>query len=110
MSFDSNRGKTGTKAQLVSYRYYASHPHCTMSFWYYLYGKSVGSLSVKLKLSDTYKVLHTFTGVQGKSWKNFNVSIGQQKEFEIIFEGSSGSSYLGQIALDDIKFNDCFAG
>ena len=112
MNFDSFRGKEGTKAQLVSYRYYASDPHCTMSFWYYMSGATVGSLTVKLKLAEKskYKVLYTLKSSQGDSWKNGNVSIGAKKEFEIIFEASRGKSYDGIIALDDIKFYNCFAG
>lgn len=110
MNFDSYRGKEGTKAQLVSYRYYASDPHCTMSFWYYMFGKSVGSLSVKLKLADKYEVLYTLKSSQGDSWKNANVSIKARKDFEIIFEASRGRSYNGIIALDDVKFYNCFAG
>ena len=112
MNFDSFRGKEGTKAQLVSYRYYASDPHCVMSFWYYMAGTSVGSLSVKLKLADKskYKVLFELKKSQGESWKNRNVSIKAQKEFEIIFEASRGKRYDGIIALDDIKFYNCFAG
>ncbi len=112
MNFDSFHGKEGTKAQLVSYRYYASDLHCTMSFWYYMAGTSVGSLSVKLKLADKskYKVLYTLSKSQGELWKNGNVTIGAQKEFEIIFEASRGKTYDGIIALDDIKFYNCFAG
>jgi hypothetical protein len=112
MNFDSYRGKEGTKAQLVSYRYYASDPHCVMSFWYYMTGTSVGSLSVKLKLADKskYTVLFELRNSQGQFWKNGNASIGAQKEFEIIFEASRGKSYDGILALDDIKFYNCFAG
>ena len=112
MNFDAYYGKKGTKAQLVSYRYYASDPHCTMSFWYYMAGTSVGSLAVKLKLADKskYKVLYTLSKSQGESWKNANVSIGAQKDFEIIFEASRGSGYDEKIALDDIQFYSCFAG
>ncbi|CAB4000024.1 MAM and LDL-receptor class A domain-containing 2 [Paramuricea clavata] len=111
MNFDSFRGKEGTKAQLVSYRYYAADPHCRMSFWYYMAGTSVGSLSVKLKLADKskYMVLYELKKSQGESWKNANLSIKAHKEFEIIFEASRGQSYDGIIALDDIKFYNCFA-
>ena len=112
MNFDAYYGKKGTKAQLVSYRYYASHPQCTMSFWYYMAGTSVGNLTVKLKLADKskYKVLYTLSKSQGESWKNANVSIKAHKDFEIIFEASRGSGYNDKIALDDIQFYNCFAG
>ena len=110
MNFDSIYGKKGTKAQLVSYRYYASDPHCKMSFWYYMAGTSVGSLAVKLKLTDKYEVLYKLNGSQGESWKNANLSIGARKDFEIIFEASRGKTYDSKVALDDIKFYGCFAG
>ena len=112
MNFDSFYVRKGHKAQLVSYRYFASDPHCTMSFWYYMAGNSVGSLTVKLKLADRskYKVLYTLSGSQGENWKNANISIGQQTEFEIIFEATRGDSYNAKIALDDIQFYSCFAG
>jgi hypothetical protein len=112
MNFDSFRGKEGTKAQLISYRYYASDPHCTMSFWYYMYGSAVGSLAVKLKLADKskYEVLLTLKNSQGDQWKNGNVTIGGRSNFEIIFEASRGKSYDAIVALDDIQFYNCFAG
>ena len=73
-------------------------------------GTKVGSLSVKLKLTDKYKVLFTLSKTQGQIWKNANVSIGAQKDFEIIFEASKGDSYSASIALDDVRFYGCFAG
>ena len=111
MYFEATGGKPGTKAQLVSYRYYASHPHCTMSFWYFMHGGKIGSLAVKLKLKNgTYAVLNQLKGDQGKQWKNMNVSIGTRQEFEIIIEASRGDSYKSDIAIDDVKFYNCFAG
>lgn len=112
MNFDGYRGKEGAKAQLLSYRYFASDPHCIMSFWYFMTGSTAGSLTIKLKLAQsfTYKVLHTLKKSQGNEWKNANVSIGAHKEFEIIFEASRGESYDAIIALDDVMFHKCFAG
>lgn len=111
MYFEATGGKVGTKAQLVSYRYYASHPQCIMSVWYFMHGEGIGSLSVKLKLKDgTYVQLLTLNKEQGQQWKNINISIGARKDFEIIFEAARGNSYRSDIAIDDIRFFNCFAG
>ena len=111
MYFEASGGRKGTKAQLVSYRYYASHPHCVMSFWYFMHGVNIGSLSVNLKHQNgSYVNKLKLTKEQGATWKNVNVSIGANKEFEIIFEAARGEGYQSDIAIDDVKFFNCFAG
>ena len=111
MYFEPTGGRKGSKAQLTSYRYYASHPHCVMSFWYFMRGNNIGSLSIILKQKDgSYNELLKLKSDQGDSWRNYNVTIGAHKNFEIIFEAERGDGYLSDIAIDDVQFFDCFAG
>mgnify|MGYP000070199087 CR=1 FL=1 len=58
MYIETSNGSPGDKAELASYRYFASSPNCRMSLWYHMFGTGVGSLEVKLKKSDgTYEIL-----------------------------------------------------
>ncbi|XP_077978884.1 MAM and LDL-receptor class A domain-containing protein 1-like [Glandiceps talaboti] len=98
----------GYKSHLMSLGYQKSHENCELVFWYYMFGHSVGSLSVHLKY-DNYqsKRLWIRNGAQGESWQNATLSIGKWEQFWIIFEGTRGSNQYGDIAIDDVQFNNC---
>ncbi|XP_077978883.1 MAM and LDL-receptor class A domain-containing protein 2-like [Glandiceps talaboti] len=98
----------GYKTHLMSLGYQKSHENCELVFWYYMFGHTVGSLSVHLKY-DNYqsKRLWIRNGAQGEAWQNATLSIGKWEQFWIIFEGTRGSSRYGDIAIDDVQFNNC---
>ncbi|GFN85250.1 MAM and LDL-receptor class a domain-containing protein 2-like [Plakobranchus ocellatus] len=92
-----------------------------LSFWYLMHGADVNTLNVYLAMSDTGtgvsgtqaagggatlgKPIWTKKGEQGSVWKNALVELGSHgdKYVQIVFEGLAGVTYLGDIALDDIK-------
>ena len=46
----------------------------------------------------------TRQGTQGNSWKQGQVQIpAQSSQYQVVFEGLVGSSYRGDIGVDDIK-------
>ena len=47
------------------------------------------------------------TGDHGKGWKSFSVNIGARKDFEVSLVAMMGESYKGDIAVDDMVFQDC---
>ncbi|XP_011642330.1 MAM and LDL-receptor class A domain-containing protein 1-like [Pogonomyrmex barbatus] len=75
------------------------------SLWYHMYGASIGSLNVYFKQENITKPLLMFTksGNQGNQWIRgiFNLPKANAS-FQIIIEGVRGSSYVSDIAIDDI--------
>ena len=64
MYIETSSGSVGDKAELSSYRYFASSPNCKMTLWYHMYGSGVGGLDIKIKKSDGSYDLKT-TGLFG---------------------------------------------
>lgn len=83
-----------------------------MSFWYYMYGLSMGSLHVDI-LSDMQWQNDVFvrSGNQGNSWKNdtLDLSAYAGKSIGIRFRGITGPSYTSDITIDDISLLDMAA-
>lgn len=110
MYIETSLASPGDKAILHSYRYVASNPNCRMKLWYHMYGSGVGSLEVKLKLSDgRYNTLTQLYGDQGNQWKQMIVPIYAQRDFEIMIQATAGTNWQGDVAIDDITFENCFA-
>ncbi|XP_063405265.1 adhesion G protein-coupled receptor L3-like [Mytilus trossulus] len=70
-----------------------------------MYGKP-GSLQVGVTINQSQPVtLLNITGDHGNNWIEGSVYIPDTyRDFQIVFDGIRGSSYLGDIALDDISF------
>ena len=110
MYIETSFASPGDKAIMKSYRYVASSPNCRMKLWYHMYGSGVGSLEVRLKLGDgTYSTLQQLYGSQGNTWKQMTLPISAQKDFEILIQATRGQNWQGDIAIDDITFDNCFA-
>ena len=62
--------------------------------------------------STALKMLKVWSksGEQGDDWIKGVANIGGHANFRIVFEGVKGSSYQGDIAIDDISFQDCHPG
>ncbi|RNA26976.1 MAM and LDL-receptor class A domain-containing 2-like [Brachionus plicatilis] len=78
-------------------------------FWYHMYGKKMGTLNVYL-ISETNKdLLWTLSGEIGQSWNHGLAPFKSNVKYQIMFEGIVGSSFTGDIALDDleIKYETC---
>ncbi|OXU26669.1 hypothetical protein TSAR_014496 [Trichomalopsis sarcophagae] len=75
------------------------------SFWYHMYGTTIGSLNVYLKpeVEETPKLMWTKSGNQGNQWLRGLFELPTlNSSFQIIMEGIRGSSYVSDIAIDDI--------
>jgi hypothetical protein len=84
-----------------------------LSFWYFMFGRSIGCLTVEVVCSNEQgnSRLWQTCGNQGYSWHQAIVSLPGLScgSFEVHFIGSVGDSDLGDIAIDDIEFNSSFA-
>ncbi|XP_015585526.1 MAM and LDL-receptor class A domain-containing protein 1 [Cephus cinctus] len=75
------------------------------SFWYHMYGKTIGALQVYFKpeTSTLPQMMFRRQGNQGNQWHHglFNLP-ASTVSFQIIIEGIRGSSYVSDIAIDDV--------
>ena len=82
------------------------------AFWYHMYGSSIGSLTLEAS-EDPYRMrpvwvpLWMRTGEVGNAWEQAVVGM-MPKWTGLRFIAVRGSSYTGDIAIDDVGVcNDC---
>lgn len=81
---ESSGGSNGDRALLSTTRIGQTGPQCVLSFWYHMYGQSVGTLSVKLSFLDgTQPVIWTKSGDQGNSWLQSRLVIGSRQLLKV---------------------------
>ena len=80
-----------------------------MSFYYHMYGTSVGSLEVIAYSSAGTQVLFSQSSDQGNRWYYQDVHIANLDNVKIIFNATDGDWYRGDIAIDHILLflNQC---
>uniref|UniRef100_K1RGU0 MAM domain-containing glycosylphosphatidylinositol anchor protein 1 n=1 Tax=Magallana gigas TaxID=29159 RepID=K1RGU0_MAGGI len=76
-----------------------------LSFAYHMYGSNIDSLFVNLASPNGNQTLFSRNGDAGDSWFVTSISIPASNG-EIQFIGVRGSSYRGDIAIDDVHFLD----
>nr|XP_039272221.1 MAM and LDL-receptor class A domain-containing protein 2-like [Styela clava] len=105
MYIEASTTLTGDTAKLVSGMGPSTRGSC-LHFWYHAYGRDVDTLSVYLKKStDTNNgtIIWKHTGTLANVWFPAIVDIISDVNYQIIFEGTRGVSYYGDIAIDDIE-------
>ncbi|KAL9953476.1 hypothetical protein ACROYT_G040898 [Oculina patagonica] len=95
----SSPRKPGENAKLVLTVPNSRQQSC-LSFYYHMYGATAGSLNV---YSGNNKVFNV-SGDQGNKWKIMEINIYLQSE--ITFEGITGRSHTGDIAIDEVKITE----
>ncbi|CAG2249820.1 PRSS7 [Mytilus edulis] len=73
-----------------------------LSFYYHMYGASIGRLNVILSKPFSNQTMFSRSGSQGNQWYFQKLYIQPGTNIKIIFSGIGGSSYNGDIALDHI--------
>ncbi|XP_011298599.1 uncharacterized protein [Fopius arisanus] len=76
------------------------------SFWYHMYGATIGTLRIYIKFEsnpDNPQVMFERNRNQGNHWLHgiFNLPKSHDN-FQIIIEGVRGTSYVSDLAIDDI--------
>ncbi|XP_077628606.1 MAM and LDL-receptor class A domain-containing protein 1 [Crocuta crocuta] len=104
---DSSNGKFGDTADLLTPVISRMGPKCTLVFWTHMNGATVGSLQVLSKKDNVTSKLWAQSGQQGAQWKKVEVFLGVQSHIQIVFRAKRGVSYMGDVAVDDISFQDC---
>jgi len=95
----SSPRRSGDKAILKSGPL-AVAPGTTMTFSYNMNGATINKLTVKAGDDE----LFTKTGSQGNAWHTATVDVPSGNPTEISFQGVRGTSYTGDIAIDNVSF------
>ncbi|XP_023985471.1 MAM and LDL-receptor class A domain-containing protein 1 [Physeter macrocephalus] len=104
---DSSNGKFGDMADILTPVISRTGPKCTLVFWTHMNGATVGSLQVLSKIDNVTSKLWAQSGQQGAQWKKIEVFLGVHSHTQIVFRAKRGISYIGDVAVDDISFQDC---
>ncbi|XP_064410804.1 MAM and LDL-receptor class A domain-containing protein 1 [Latimeria chalumnae] len=104
---DSSNGQFGRSVDILTPTISLTGPKCKLVFWNYMNGATVGSLQVYIKFGNVTHELWSQSGNQGPRWEKVEVFLGIRSYFQIILRAKRGVSYLGDVALDDISFEDC---
>nr|XP_054757011.1 MAM and LDL-receptor class A domain-containing protein 1-like [Lytechinus pictus] len=108
---ETSTGAQGDAARLRSS--FAPPSSYCLEFWYHMYGATIGSLNVYIQNNQSTAGLPIWTrsGSLGNSWTRGSVAIVDTYAFRVIYEAVRGSSFTGDIALDDLDLyeGDCKA-
>lgn len=81
---------------------------CKLNFWYHMYGSTTNKLNVYMKpVTGAMTTLWTKSGEQGTRWISANVDLVSSVSYQIIIEAVAGTSFTGDIAIDDITLTNC---
>ncbi|KAK3591226.1 hypothetical protein CHS0354_003858 [Potamilus streckersoni] len=107
---DASQQKSGDKA-ILRHRWLYGPGRACLSFWYSMFGISMGTLRVNVRLkNETLLPVWSKTGNQGKGWIFSTLDLEVGPEISIEFEAIRGSGGTSDIALDDVSLTSrsCF--
>lgn len=108
MYLDVTSGVTAFDGRYISPQLKQASPSCEMVFYYHMYGSNVGRLLVFVQNDYQETQVYRLKGDQGNSWQRAVVSIGRQTNpFYMIFSARRSFATRGDIAIDDISFQNC---
>tara|TARA_R100001129_G_scaffold174867_1_gene147464 strand:- start:8177 stop:10780 length:2604 start_codon:yes stop_codon:yes gene_type:complete len=84
-------------------------PGKVISFWYHMYGATMGDLELGILSNNIYTAIDTISGDQGNNWKFAYYPIPPVDSFKFVFKATTGSSYTSDICIDDIMVSDPFS-
>uniref|UniRef100_UPI00398F495B MAM and LDL-receptor class A domain-containing protein 1-like n=1 Tax=Pristiophorus japonicus TaxID=55135 RepID=UPI00398F495B len=104
---DSSNGEFGHSADILTPTISLTGPQCKLVFWYHMSGVTIGSLQVFSKYGNSTQLLWSQSGSQGNHWRRGEVFLGVQSHSQVFLRAKRGVSYMGDIAVDDISFENC---
>jgi len=81
-------------------------PGQILSFWYHMYGSSMGDLEVGIVDNNGYTFLDLISGDQGDEWHLAYYTIPPTDTFKVQFTGTTGTLYFSDICIDDLYVGD----
>ncbi|CAL9689267.1 unnamed protein product [Knipowitschia caucasica] len=102
MSIEAKRNlDINSRARLVSFPQ-STDQHLCVSFWYHIFGSSIGSLKFITKYpGEEETVVWMRSGTQGNKWRFADLTFRSDKPIQFIIEAVVGGTQ-GSIAIDDI--------
>ncbi|KAM4533199.1 MAM domain-containing protein 2 [Fundulus diaphanus] len=79
-------------------------PQC-LRFYYHMYGTGTGKLRVVADSAGEEKLLWQRSGEQSIAWLRAQVEYRSQRQHQIVFEATRGSSVRSDIAIDDVMLD-----
>ncbi|XP_013421714.1 meprin A subunit alpha-like [Lingula anatina] len=79
-------------------------PFC-LRFNYHMYGADMGRLTIGSKFGTTYRPIVYFSGDKGTSWRTarFTINTSSAGSFSFYLEGTVGTNYRSDIAIDNLN-------
>ncbi len=90
----------------------SSTPGQILSFWYHMYGNTMGELNTWIGDDNGWTKIDDIVGDQGDEWHIKYIeldSLGIVGDFTIGFEGKTGSSWASDIAIDSLYVGASYA-
>ncbi|KAL3270817.1 hypothetical protein HHI36_021338 [Cryptolaemus montrouzieri] len=110
MYIESSSRNENDTARLISPVYDKTMNDTCFQFFYHMYGITLGSLRVYMKMVNESwnlnpsKAFFEKNGNQGNEWIGYNHLFGPiPNDYQIIIEGVRGNGYVSDIAIDDVK-------
>ncbi|XP_013420619.1 MAM and LDL-receptor class A domain-containing protein 2 [Lingula anatina] len=102
---DGTYGYSGRTTELLTPTILANTTRTVynISFWYHMYGSSMGALNVYLTVQGRKTLIWIASGNQGNAWKYAEVLKLASGNFTITFQAVRGRSYTSDIAIDDLN-------
>ncbi|XP_030635015.1 MAM and LDL-receptor class A domain-containing protein 1 [Chanos chanos] len=107
MYADSSNGGYGQTTDLQTPLITATGPQCTLGFWFYMCGFTVGTLQVFITSENVTHEVWSQTRSPGNQWRWAEVYIGIRHNFQVILRAKRGVSYMGDVVVDDVVFRGC---
>ena len=102
----SSPRRLGDKARLASPVVTSTNLKC-LRFWYHMYGTHINALNVNLTyVGGGSSGVWSRSGTRSNQWYQAQVDIMGNSTYKIVFEGVRGTSFRGDIAIDDITVRD----
>ncbi|CAL1569056.1 unnamed protein product [Knipowitschia caucasica] len=77
-------------------------PQCLL-FYYHMYGSGTGQLRVHVDEGGDMRTVWKQEGERGLGWLRAQVQYSSDRQHQIVFEATRGSSVRSDIAIDDIR-------
>ncbi|CAF1456361.1 unnamed protein product, partial [Rotaria sordida] len=106
---ETSTGNFGDRAHLISPLYRKSSKTCKFTFWYHMFGDTINTLNIHIRSGGIDTLIWSLQGNQGDQWRQGTAYLPTcASEFNVIVEGIRGTSFTGDIALDDFRFEQCY--
>nr|XP_039270832.1 MAM and LDL-receptor class A domain-containing protein 1-like [Styela clava] len=108
MYVDASSGIQGSQAHLESGIIQATSATCEMIMYYHMNGDHIGTLQVSKRIDNEDNIIWSRIDSQGDQWNQAIVRIGRvSRPFTIVISATRSFDVLGDIAIDDIIFQNC---